>query len=75
MQPAKRSVQEFDKLVNTESTRVGKLLGTLLKKRHPLLNPETSNFSVSFNDLLEWNLWPNFIGIYGKTVNVCGILA
>jgi len=35
-------------------------LGRILKKRYPDLK------NVSFEDLLGWSLWPNFIQIYGK---------
>lgn len=37
--------------------RVGRLLGTLLHNH--------GTDSVSFDDLLKWDLWPCFISIYG----------
>ena len=44
--------------LNTKNKkRVGRLLGTLLIKH--------GTDSVSFDDLLNWDLWPSFISIYG----------
>ena len=44
----------------TDKRRVGNLLGTLLR-RH-------GTDSVSFDDLLKWDLWPSFISIYGMYI-------
>jgi len=46
--------------------RVGDMLGTLLRKH--------GTDSVSFDDLLNWDLWPSFISIYGKLCMACCIL-
>lgn len=49
-----------------DKKRVGNLLGTLLRKH--------GTDSVSFDDLLTWDLWPSFVGIYGKLCMACCIL-
>lgn len=60
-------MQDFEKLAATESERMGKLLGRLLKKRYPSLHCEDA--SIDFDELLAWDLWPNFIKIYGNYVS------
>jgi len=57
---------DFERVTSTESRRVGELLGRILKKRYPDLKKNLKNITISFDDLLGWNLWPNFIQIYGK---------
>ena len=48
---------------------MGSLLGKLLKKKYPTLHPDNEDETViSFDDLLHWALWPNFIEYYGKHV-------
>lgn len=49
-----------------KSSYVGSLLGKLLKKRYPTLRPDIQNVTITFDDLLHWPLWPNFIKLYGK---------
>jgi len=66
MQPAKYAEQDFEKLATTESAHIGKLLGGLLKKKYPHLHPDIEQVTISFDDLLQWRLWPNFIKLYGK---------
>ena len=71
------SNEYFNKLASTGSKRVGNLLGTMLKKQYPHLHGQGSKFSVSFDELLGWNLWPNFIRIYGKFTinnNICIVI-
>ena len=63
-QPAKFTEQDFERLVATESDHVGSLLGQVLKKEYANLNLYIGN--ISFDDLLFWPLWPNFIKLYGK---------
>jgi len=53
--------EEFERVAATESRHVGELLGRILRKRYPGLTE-----TISIEDLLGWNLWPNFIQIYGK---------
>ena len=65
-QSAKSAEQDFEKLAATESARVGRLLGKLLKKKYPNLHPDIEDITISFDDLLQWHLWPKFIKLYGK---------
>ena len=39
---------------------VGKILEAILTKQYPTAN------SISFNQLLEWDLWPSFIVVFSK---------
>ena len=66
MQPAKSAEHDFERLAAKESAHIGKLLGDLLKKKYPDLHPDIELVSISFDDLLQWRLWPNFIKLYGK---------
>ena len=70
MQPAKSAEHDFERLAAKESPRIGKLLGDLLKKMYPDLHPDMEQVSISFDDLLQWRLWPNFIKLYGKLTSV-----
>ena len=65
-QLAKFTEQDFERLVATESDFVGSLLGRVLKKKYPNLNVRFENICISFDDLLDWPLWPNFIKLFGK---------
>ena len=68
IQSNKDILQDFDKLAATHSERVGKLLGTLLKKEYPNLDPLGKEVvSVTFDELLKWHLWPSFIKIQGNS--------
>ena len=53
-----------------DKKRVGRLLGTLLHNH--------GTDSVSFDDLLKWDLWPCFISIYGTVhsyaIYVCTLM-
>ena len=42
---------------------VGKILEAILTKQYPMAN------SISFNQLLEWDLWPSFIVVFSKLDN------
>ena len=59
----KMSVQDFDRLAETESARVDNIFGILLKKQYPNLHPDMKG--IPFDNLLQWHLWPNFIKRYG----------
>ena len=52
----------FDIAQSSESVRVAKLFGDLLKKQYPDFQERCE---VPLIDLLEWELWPGFIKIYG----------
>lgn len=39
---------------------VGKILEAILTKQYPMAN------GISFNQLLEWDLWPSFIVVFSK---------
>ena len=49
--------------MKTKSVRVVKLLGDTLKKMYPNFD---KNQAILLTDLLEWDLWPGFIKIYGN---------
>jgi len=57
---SKETAASVDRLYveTTNKRRVGNLLGTLLRKH--------GTDSVSFDDLLNWDLWPSFISIYAN---------
>lgn len=56
----------FDTFSKTESARVVKLLGTILIRKYPEFQ---KNRLIPLADLLEWELWPTYITIYGMTIN------
>ena len=58
----------FDKFTETKSARVVNLLGNMLMRKYPKFdeNPE-----VPLADLLEWEVWPAYITIYGMKQAVC----
>ena len=43
---------------------MGMLLGDLLKKKYPNIQPGTE-ITISLDEVLQWSLWPNFIKLYG----------
>lgn len=61
--------QDFDKLVTTKSALVGNLLGKLMMKKYPDLHPGIKRATITFDDLLHWHLWPNFITLHGNASN------
>ena len=48
--------------MKNKSKHVIKLLGNILKKKYP---SSDESQTVPFTDLLEWDLWPGFISLYG----------
>ena len=69
-QDGKEVLDQINELVQKESDRIGKLIGCILLKKYP--GAASSAFKVTFNDLMEWDVWPCFIKISGKERN--GIL-
>ena len=65
LQQAEGAEQDFERLAATESTQVGMLLGNLLKKKYPNIQPGTE-ITISLDEVLQWSLWPNFIKLYGN---------
>ena len=61
-------MDSFNSLASIESKRVGELLGRILKKFY---QTDLKTIAISFDDLLRWNLWPNFIHIYCKSTVIC----
>ena len=59
------SGNEIERLANVDSKRVGSLLGRILEKQYP--NADDIR-AVTFNDLLEWYMWPIFITIFGMII-------
>lgn len=43
-----------------DKKRVGELLSSLISKKYP-----RGAEAVTFDELLQWDLWPSFIKIYG----------
>ena len=60
------SSYNFDKFTETRSARVVNLLGDMLMRKYPNF---LENSEVPLADLLEWELWPAYITIYG--INLC----
>ena len=52
----------FDTFSKTKSARVVKLLGILLMRKYS----EFHENRVPLADLLDWELWPTYITIYGN---------
>ena len=48
--------------MRNKSKHVIKLLGNILSKKYPSFDESPT---VPFTDLLEWDLWPGFINLYG----------
>lgn len=62
MQAQRQKSDEVTRLMNTMSDNVIKILGGLLQKKYPDFGEKSS---IPLMDLLEWDLWPGFITIYG----------
>ncbi len=67
MQTAMEAARDIEKLAATHSKRMGEVLGALLKKKYPQLDYQVP---PSLNELLAWQLWPNFIKIHGTGCHV-----
>ena len=52
----------FEKFSKTNSERVVALLGTILMKKYPNFENDPT---LPLTELLEWDLWPAYISIYG----------
>ena len=61
------SGNEIERLANVDSKRVGSLLGRILVKQYPKAEYIQA---VTFDDLLEWYMWPIFITIFGMLITV-----
>ena len=48
-------------MLRVDKKRVGELLGTLIRKQYP----DGAN-SVTFDELLQWDLWPSIIKVHSK---------
>ena len=46
--------------MSTKSERIFVYLGHILKKKYPNFKDE-----LSLDELLDWDLWPGFLKIYG----------
>ena len=57
----------FERLVSSNSLEVGKLLhGAMLRKFPDIGRIE---WHVSFDQLFQWKMWPNFIELMRKNIN------
>ena len=59
------SSYNFDKFTETRSACVVNLLGNMLMRKYPTFH---ENHAVPLADLLEWELWPAYITIYGMSL-------
>ena len=57
------ATKQFEELAAVQSKHIGNLLGNMLKKKYPCVVHE-----LSLDDLLHWNLWPNFMKIFGELI-------
>ena len=64
-QKSSYSLRSIQRLQDFKSQRVVRLLGNLLQKQYKNFK-ETDEILVI--DLLEWDLWPVFLNIYGKCI-------
>ena len=65
MGSASRDGHQFEhKFSKVKSTRVVNLLGNILLKKYPKFCAYHAHV-VPLADLLEWELWPAYITIYG----------
>ena len=63
LQTSSYSLRSIERLQVVKSQQVVHLLGNLLLRKYPNFQ-ETDEIPVI--DLLEWELWPGFLNIYGK---------
>ena len=61
------SYDYFEKFTKHQSARVVNLLGNILTKKYPKFG---ENPTLPLMDLLEWDLWPAYISIYGLNLYV-----
>ena len=50
-----------DLMLTVDKKRVGELMGTLIRKQYP-----NGADGVTFDELLQWDLWPSIIKVYSK---------
>ena len=50
-----------DLMLTVDKKRVGELMGTLIRKQYP-----SGADGVTFDELLQWDLWPSIIKVYSK---------
>lgn len=64
-QGRKGTTDAVDKLMRNifNKSRIGELMCFLLRKQYP-----SGAKAVTFDELLQWELWPNFIKIYGMCI-------
>ena len=53
----------------TKSERMLVYLGDILKKKYPDMRGE-----LSLEELLDWNLWPGYLKLYGMITTICAYL-
>ncbi len=64
-QTMKDTAASVSKLYSSSASRkkkeaVGKILDAILAKQYP------NTYGISFEQLLEWDLWPSFIVVFSK---------
>ena len=71
LQPSEDTARELERLAATtvQSTRVGELLGTLLKKEYPHILCD-ARVAPTTDNLLRWQYWPTFIKFRGMCVHI-----
>ena len=66
-----QSIRRWDQIVENKSQRIVRLVGSILNKKYPHFH-ETNE--IPFDDLLEWELWPGCLKIYGIMCHVIELL-
>lgn len=59
LQGEKQAVQEVEKLSRSKSDRVTAMLKEMIRKRYLGMT------SIDLKDLLQWNLWPCLLKVFG----------
>ena len=54
------NLRSIEQLQSSKSHRVLGLFGNILRNKYP-----DSKEQIPFNELLDWQLWPGFLGIIG----------
>ena len=60
------SVERLYRGTSKQREAVGKIMETIVMFQYPL-----EAESITFDDLLEWELWPSFIKIFSESMILC----
>ena len=59
------TTRSIERIMTSKSARVINALGSILKKKYPKFSQKEE---FPLRSLLEWDLWPGFMNIYGILV-------